>query len=79
MLHMYPEVLYQCKICCQKKKNFPFNMATIYYILYKQHERDKVISVGVHMFVDKKKLNHTLAIDSSFQTIAVRLLVKFID
>ena len=31
------------------------------------------------MFVDKKLLNHTLAIESPFQTIAVGLLVEFID
>ena len=45
----------------------------------------KVIGVGVHiyiciyMFVDKKKLNRTLAIDSPFQTFTVELLVEFID
>ena len=45
-----------------------------------QREQGKVIDVGVHiyMFVDPKK-NHTLAIDSPFQTFAVGLLVKFID
>ena len=75
---MYPKVLYQCKICCQKKKIFS-SIWQLFIILYKQHERDKVISAGVHMFVDKKKLNHNLAIDSSFKTIAVRFLVKFID
>ena len=32
------------------------------------------------MFVDiKKSLNHTLAIDSPFQTFAVGVLVEFID
>ena len=31
------------------------------------------------MFVDKKTLNPTLAIDSPFQTFAVGLLVEFID
>ena len=48
-----------------------------------QCERGKLIGVGVHiymyMFVDQKKLNRTLAIDSTFQTIAVGLLVEFID
>ena len=45
-----------------------------------QHERGKVIGVGVCVYVcGQKKLNHTLAIDSLFQTFAVRLLVKFID
>ena len=44
----------------------------------------KVIGVGfqkiyVYMFVDQKKLNCTLAIDSPFQTFAVGLLVEFID
>ena len=46
-----------------------------------------VIGAGVHIyiymcvcvFVDKKKLNRTLAIDSPFQTFAVGLLTKFID
>ena len=41
-----------------------------------------VIGAGVHMyiyiFVDEKKLNRTLAIDSPFQTSAVGLLIKFI-
>ena len=38
----------------------------------------KLIGVGVHiyMFVAKKNLNHTLAIDSPFQTFVVGLLVK---
>ena len=40
-----------------------------------------VIGAGVHiyiyMFVDE--LNRTLAIDSPFQTFAVRVLVEFID
>ena len=47
-------------------------------------ERGKVIVVGVHiyvyyvyMFVDKKSLNSTLAIDSPFQTFMVGLLVEF--
>ena len=48
-----------------------------------QRERGKVIGVGVliyiYMFVDKKNLNRTLAIDSPFQTYAVGLLVEFID
>ena len=48
-----------------------------------QRERDKVIGVGVHiciyMFVDKKNLNCTSAIDSLFQTFTVGLLVEFID
>ena len=47
-----------------------------------------MIIVGVHsysyiaiiiMFVDKKKLNHTLVIDSPFQTFVVGLLVEFTD
>ena len=48
-----------------------------------------MIGAGVHilyiyiyyigMFVDKKKLNRTLAIDSPFQTFAVGLLVEFRD
>ena len=33
----------------------------------------------IYMFVDKKNLNRTLAIDSRFQIFAVRLPVKFID
>ena len=32
-----------------------------------------------YMFVDKKKLNRTIAMDSPFQTFAVGLLVEFID
>ena len=50
-----------------------------------QRERGKVIGVGVHiyiyvcMFVDQKKLNRTLVIESTFQSIAVGLLVEFID
>ena len=32
-----------------------------------------------NVFVDKKNLNRTLAIDSRFQTFAVGLLIKFID
>ena len=43
-----------------------------------QRERGKVIGVGVHLWT-KKKLNRTLAIDSLFQTFAVRLLIEFID
>ena len=36
--------------------------------------------VHIYMFMDEKKiLNRTLAIDSSFQTFAVGLLVEFID
>ena len=31
------------------------------------------------MFADQKKFDHTLAIDSPFQTFAVGLLVEFID
>ena len=47
-------------------------------------QREKLIGVGVHiysmyMFVDKKKLNRTLSVDSPFQTFAVGLLVEFID
>ena len=37
------------------------------------------IYVGRYMFVDKKSLNRTLAIDSPFQTFAVGLFVEFID
>ena len=33
----------------------------------------------IYMFVDQKKLNRTLAIDSPFQTFAVGLLIIFID
>ena len=47
-----------------------------------QRERGKVIGLGVlvyiYMFVVKKNLNRTLAIDLPFQ-IAVGLLVEFID
>ena len=35
--------------------------------------------IAIYMFVDKKKLNHTLVIDSPFQTFAVGLLVEFTD
>ena len=42
-----------------------------------------MIGVGVHiyvyMFVVRKNLNRTLAIDSPFQTYTVGLLVEFID
>ena len=48
-----------------------------------QRERGKVIGLGVliyiYMFVDKKNLNRTLAIDLPFQTFAVGLVVEFID
>ena len=49
-----------------------------------QHERGKVIGVGVHIIClyvcgQKKYLNRTLAIDSPFQTYAVGLLVEFIE
>ena len=46
-----------------------------------QHERGKVIGVGVHIIClwTKKVLNRTLAIDSPFQTFKVGLLVEFID
>ena len=58
-------------------------------IPHAQHEWGKVVVVGVHIyiyyiiigiicFVDKK-LNRTLAINSSFQTFAVEFLVEFID
>ena len=35
--------------------------------------------MSVFMFVDKKSLNRTLAIDSPFQTFVVGLLFEFID
>ena len=35
--------------------------------------------VTMYMFVDKKYLNSTLAIDSLFQTFVVGFLVEFID
>ena len=39
-----------------------------------------MISVGVHnMFMDQIFINHTLVIDSPFQTFAVEFLVEFID
>ena len=49
--------------------------------LHVQRDRDKVISIGIYiMFVDQKNnLNHTLVIDSPFQTFTARLLVEFID
>ena len=65
-----------------------FLPSSVTYIRYKyldtphvQREQGKVIRVGVHiyMFVDQFFLNHTLAIDSPFQTFAVGLLVEFID
>ena len=42
-------------------------------------DQDKAIGVGIHIniFVDKKVLNRTLAIDSPFQTFAV-VLIEFI-
>ena len=43
-----------------------------------QYKRGKVIGVGIYV-CGQKKLNRTLAIDSPFQTFAVRLLVEFID
>ena len=56
-------------------------MGTYYsFTPHAQREQGKVIGVGVHKFVDQKKLfNRTLAIDSPFQTFAVGLLVEFID
>ena len=39
----------------------------------------KVIDRGVDMLVDEKNLNHTLEIDSPFQSFAVGFLVEFID
>ena len=57
-----------------------------FFTPHAQREWGKVIGCGVHiyiyiyMFVDEKKnLNRTLEIDSPFQTIAVGLLVEFID
>ena len=47
-----------------------------------QRERGKVIGCGVHIYIylwSKKNLNHTLEIDSPFQTLTVGLLVEFID
>ena len=50
-----------------------------------QRERGKVIGRGVHIYIyiyvcgRKKFLNRTLEIDSPFQTLAVGLLVEFID
>ena len=48
-----------------------------------QRERGKVIDRGVHIYIymsgRKKNLNHTLEIDSPFQTLTVGLLVEFID
>ena len=42
---------------------------------------DYMIGAGVlrYMFVDKKKLNRTLVIDSPFQTFMVGLLIEFMD
>ena len=37
------------------------------------------VLIYIYMFVDKKILNHTLAIDLPFQTFVVGLLVEFID
>ena len=60
----------------------------IYLVLqHAQHERGKVIGVGVHMyiciyvcvFVGQIFFNRTLAIDSPFQIFAVEFPVKFID
>ena len=58
-------------------------------IPYTQRERGKVTGVGVHIYVyniicicfcgPKYFLNHTLAINSPFQTFTVELLIKFID
>ena len=39
----------------------------------------KVIGVVIHIYVDQKKLNRTLVIDSPFQKFAVGFLVEFID
>ena len=58
--------------------------------LHAQCERDKVIGIGIHIYLHvcgpKKKLNRTLVFDSPFQTFdppfqtfAVGLLVEFID
>ena len=46
-----------------------------------QRERGKAIDRGVHIYgcSRKKNLNHTLEIDSPFQTLTVGLLVEFID
>ena len=47
--------------------------------MHAQQEGGKVIGVAVHisMFVDKKNLNCTLAIDSPFQSFVVGLLIQF--
>ena len=46
-------------------------------------ERGKVIDVGVHIYIclwtSQKILNPTLAIESPFRTLAVGLLIEFID
>ena len=42
----------------------------------------KVIGVGVQIYIclwTKKNLNRTLAINSPFQTLAIELLMEFID
>ena len=52
-----------------------------FFTPHAQREQGKVIGVDVHIYVcgPKKFFNHTLAIDSPFQTYAVGLLVEFID
>ena len=50
-----------------------------YVVCYPARAVGVHIYIYVYMFVDQKKLNRILAIDSAFQTFAVGLLVKFID
>ena len=59
-------------------------MQLLYFITpHAQHEWGKVIDRGAHIYIyvcgRKKYLNRTLEIDSPFQTLAVGLLVEFID
>ena len=50
------------------------------YLHARVSEQGKVIGVGVHIYVDPKKLNCTLAIDFLFKhEFVLGLLVKYMD
>ena len=63
------------------------SLVPVLFTPHAQRERGKVIGRGVHIYIyiyiyvcgRKKNLNRTLEIDSPFQTLAVGLLVEFID
>ena len=79
---LYVVYLFMCLCEVQHLHWFP-TLSMLFITPHAQRERGKVIGRGVHIYIcvcgQKKNLNRTLEIDSPFQTLAVGLLVEFID